>query len=322
MLSQIVQRGKLAGIKSLTKEGAAFALGFRSGAKSGEEKWFSESEVLWPGQRFSLKVERELYRGRSKYQDILLFESSTYGKVLVLDGVIQLTERDEFAYQEMIAHLPLYSHPDPRSVLIVGGGDGGVLREVARHPGVKRIVMCEIDAEVVRVAKQFKLQTATSFDDPRLELLFEDASEYVKRHKNEFDVIIVDSSDPEGPAEALFEAPFFTHTSNALRSGGIMCTQGECLWLHLDIISKVLQFCGDLAPIVDYAYTTIPTYPSGQIGFVLLCKDAKRDLRAPVRKPDAAMSASLQYYNSNIHSAAFVLPTFAERVIAPLRKRP
>merc|ERR1711938_354967 len=109
--------------------------------------WFAESEVMWPGQRFSLKVKKDgvLHRSRSKFQDILVFQSETYGKVLVLDGVIQLTERDEHAYQEMIAHIPLHSHPDPQSVLIVGGGDGGVLREVCRHPGVSRVTMCEID---------------------------------------------------------------------------------------------------------------------------------------------------------------------------------
>ena len=143
--------------------------------------WFSESEVMWPGQAMSLKIEEVMWEGRSDFQDILVFKSATYGMVLALDGVIQLTERDEHAYQEMITHIPMHSHPDPQSVLIVGGGDGGVLREVCRHSGVQKIVMCEIDKVVCDKAKEFfSNSTATAFNDPRVTLVHADAAEYVK----------------------------------------------------------------------------------------------------------------------------------------------
>ena len=143
--------------------------------------WFSESEVMWPGQAMSLKVDEVMWEGRSDFQDILVFKSATYGMVLALDGVIQLTERDEHAYQEMITHIPMHSHADPQSVLIVGGGDGGVLREVCRHSGVTKIVMCEIDPVVCDIAKKFfSKSTATAFNDPRVTLVHADAAEFVK----------------------------------------------------------------------------------------------------------------------------------------------
>jgi len=154
------------------------------------DNWFTENEVMWPGQAMSLKVEEVLFEGRSKFQDILVFRSSTYGTVLVLDGVIQLTERDEHAYQEMIAQLPLHSHPNPQSVLIVGGGDGGVLREVCRHPDVASVTMCEIDELVCDVAKKYlSHSTATAFDDPRVTLVHADAAEYVKDKCDAYDVV-------------------------------------------------------------------------------------------------------------------------------------
>jgi spermidine synthase len=136
------------------------------------KQWFSETEALWPGQKFSLQMEEVLFQGKSDFQDVLVFKSSTYGNVLVLDGVIQCTERDEFSYQEMITHLPMYSHANPKSVLIVGGGDFGVLREVAKHDSVEKIVMCEIDPMVCDVAKKFFTNSlAKNFNDPRLTLV-------------------------------------------------------------------------------------------------------------------------------------------------------
>lgn len=323
MLTSVVRQAKKAGIDTLTKEGAAFAMGYGGGrSASSQERWFSEREVLWPGQKFSLKVKKELFRGKSKFQDVLVFESTNYGKVLVLDGVIQMTERDEHAYQEMIAHIPIFAHPNPKSVLIIGGGDGGVLREVTRHKDVKRIVMCEIDSMVIEVSKKFGFSTATAFEDPRVELLIEDAVQYIKSHRKEFDIIIVDSSDPEGPAELLFERQFYMDAINALRPGGVVCTQGECMWLHLDLIANVLKSCRDFVEVADYAFTTIPTYPSGQIGFILLSNDKSMNLCKPSREPSATMASLLRYYRPAVHRAAFVLPAFAERAIREHRKGP
>eukprot|EP00904_Undaria_pinnatifida_P006612 jgi/Undpi1/3080/HiC_scaffold_15.g06455.m2 len=235
-----------------------------------KDGWFSESEVLWPGQKFSLEVKEVLFHERSDFQDVLVFDSVNYGKVLVLDGVIQLTERDECSYQEMLTHIPCFAHGNPKKVLIVGGGDGGVLREVARHKSVEAIDMCEIDSLVCEVSQRFNLCTSTSFGDARLTLVHEDAAEFVKKEGNNgYDIIIVDSSDPVGPAESLFQPMFYQNMKKVLAPGGVIATQGECLWLHLPLIKSVMNACTEVFASVDYAFTTVPSYPSGQIGFIL-----------------------------------------------------
>jgi len=226
------------------------------------DEWFTEKEVMWPGQKMSLKVEKVLFNQKSEFQDVLVFQSTNYGKVLVLDGVIQVTERDEFSYQEMLTHLPIFSFGEPKNVLIVGGGDGGILREVAKHSCVEKIDMCEIDPMVCEVSKKFGFSTATSFDDQRLTLIHEDAAEFVKREgENKYDVIIIDSSDPVGPAESLFEPPFFANMEKALTSEGIVATQGECFWLHLPLIQRVMAAFGKIFQSVEYASASVPTYP-------------------------------------------------------------
>jgi spermidine synthase len=241
--------------------------------------------------------------------------------VLVLDGVIQLTERDEFAYQEMIVHVPIFAHPNPQSVLIVGAGDGGVLREIVKHKGIKKIVQCEIDQRVVEVSKKFfGTSMATAFNDPRVDLRFMDAAEYMKAHSNEFDVIIVDSSDPVGPAETLYTSEFYANMHRALRSHGIVCTQGECMWLHLDLIERVLKDAKALYSSVDYAYSCVPTYPCGQIGFIIASK-GNASLRRAKRSIPADMVPKLRYYTEEIHKASFTLPKFAEDKLESVRQK-
>lgn len=188
--------------------------------------WFHERGVLWPGQAMSLEVKEVLDHHRSRFQDVLVFRSANHGTVLVLDGVIQVTERDEFAYQEMIAHIPLCAHPDPKRVLVIGGGDGGVLREIARHKGVEEIVICEIDEDVINVSKKYLPSLARGYDDPRVKVHVMDGAEFLANHMDYFDVIITDSSDPVGPASVLFETPFYDSMYGSLRDGGIVCTQG------------------------------------------------------------------------------------------------
>merc|ERR1712035_217993 len=169
-----------------------------------KDGWFTESCTLWPGQAMSLQVEEVLYHKKSKYQDIMVFKSKTYGNVLVLDGVIQCTERDEFAYQEMIANLPLLSHPNPKKVLIIGGGDGGVLREVVKNPLVETVVQCEIDEDVINVSKKFLPGMAKGFYSPKLVLHIGDGFEFMKKNQDAFDIIITDSSDPVGKCHFYF----------------------------------------------------------------------------------------------------------------------
>ncbi|KAM9243792.1 spermidine synthase [Dugong dugon] len=281
------------------------------------EGWFRETCRLWPGQALSLQVEQLLHHQRSQYQDILVFRSKTYGNVLVLDGVIQCTERDEFSYQEMIANLPLCSHPNPRKVLIIGGGDGGVLREVVKHPSVEAVVQCEIDEDVIQVSKKFLPGMAVGYSSSKLTLHVGDGFEFMKQNQDAFDVIITDSSDPVGPAESLFKESYYQLMKTALKEDGILCCQAECQWLHLDLIKKMRQFCKSLFPVVAYAYCTIPTYPSGQIGFMLCSKNPSTNFREPLQQLTETQveQRQLKYYNADVHRAAFVLPEFARKAL-------
>jgi len=274
-----------------------------------QKGWFSEVSTMWPGQALSLEVEEVLHQEKTEYQDLLVFKSKAYGNVLVLDGVIQATERDEFSYQEMITHLPMVAHSCPKRALVIGGGDGGVLRELARHDCLEEIVICELDAAVPAASKKYLPSMAKGFDDPRVTVHHMDGAVFMENHQDYFDVIITDSSDPVGPASVLFEKPFYQKMHSALREGGIVCTQGECLWLHVNLIKDMFVFCKELYKSVQYAYCTIPTYPSGQIGF-MICSKSERPCEEPAREfsdPD------LRYYNTDIHRAAFVLPEFARK---------
>lgn len=274
--------------------------------------WFSEvSTTMWPGQAMSIEVEEVLFHEKSLYQDVLVFKSKTYGNVLVLDGAIQVTERDEFAYQEMIAHLPLFSHPNPKKVLVIGGGDGGVLREIAKHPGVEEIHICEIDQMVIDVSKKYLPSLASGYSDPRVQVHVMDGAIFMAENKGQFDVIITDSSDPEGPAETLFSENYFRSLNECLTPSGIIATQAECIWLHLDLIKKVSGSLKNVYPKVEYSFISIPTYPSGTIGFFLCTKDG-HSCKAPARNLTQDVQDKLKYYNPAIHAASFVLPQFAQ----------
>jgi spermidine synthase len=281
---------------------------------------------MWPGETHSLKVEKILFEGKSQYQDLLVFQSVTYGKVLVLDGVIQLTEKDECAYQEMIAHLPLCSIPSPRKVLVVGGGDGGVLREVSRHHSLEQIDICEIDEMVIKVSKQFFPDLAVGYEDPRVRLHIGDGAAFLREcQAGTYDAIIVDSSDPVGPAQELFEKPFYELVARALRPGGVAISQAESLWLHMHVIQDIVSACRQtFKGSVHYAWTSVPTYPSGAIGFVISSTEGPAvDFRNPVNPIEEQEAATklrgpLKYYNSEVHAAAFALPEFVKKALDPL----
>ncbi|KAI0864326.1 spermine synthase [Xylaria cubensis] len=271
---------------------------------------------MWPGQAMTLKVEKVLHHEKSKYQDVLIFKSTDHGTVLVLDNVIQCTERDEFSYQEMITHLAMNSHPDPKKVLVIGGGDGGVLREVVKHECVEEATLCDIDEAVIRLSKEYLPGMAEGFKHPKVKVHVGDGFKFLDEYKNAFDVIITDSSDPDGPAESLFQKSYFQLLHDALRPGGVITTQAENQWLHLPLITKLKKDCGEVFPVAEYAYTTIPTYPSGQIGFMVCCKEAGRNVREPLRSWSPEEEDRLcRYYNADIHKASFILPTFAKKAL-------
>ncbi|CAN6444430.1 unnamed protein product [Victoria cruziana] len=266
---------------------------------------------MWAGEAQSLKVEKILYQGKSKYQEIMVFESTSYGKVLVLDGIVQLSEKDECAYQEIIAHIPLCSIKSPKNVLVVGGGDGGVLREISRHPSVERIDICEIDEMVINVSKQFFPDLYVGFEDPRVHLHVGDATEFLRvAPRGTYDVIIVDSSDPIGPAVELVETPFFVSTARALRPGGILINQMESMWLGKQLIRDILTNCrGVFKGSVRYAWTSVPTYPSGVIGFLVCSTEGDEPINFlepvnPIERLELEGSTNskreLKFYNSEV----------------------
>lgn len=290
-------------------------------AKDGSS-WFNELGDTWPGLCCSLEVEEVLYHGRSKFQEVLVFQSKSWGRVLCLDGVIQVTERDESSYQEMITHLPMFGHKAPKKVCVIGGGDGGVLREVAKHDSVESIVICELDADVIKMCKEHMPKLAVGYEDPRVTVHVGDGAVYMNEHEGEFDVIIVDSSDPIGPAEVLFERPFYEAIHRALAPGGIAATQAESLWLNMDLVCDLHVTAAKIGFNFQFAWTQIPTYPAGHIGVLTLEKAERgsRDLSIPLREPGADLEAKLEYYTPRLHRAAYSLPAFAEREIAAALK--
>nr|XP_040237472.2 spermidine synthase [Anopheles coluzzii] len=283
-------------------------------------EWFSEiSNELWPGQCFSVKVKQVLHEERSKYQDIKIIQSESHGVVLILDGIIQCTERDEFAYQEMISFLPLCCHPNPQRVLIVGGGDGGVAREVAKHPAVLEVHQVEIDERVVELSKQYLPFMACGFESPKLKLTIGDGFEYMKQHEGAFDVIITDSSDPIGPAESLFRESYFELVKRALKPNGIICSQGGSFWLDAGHVRETLDYCRKHFPRVTYGLAAVPSYPTGQIGFFIASLNPETEFREPARQfEDAEIDQlGLRYYTTDVHRAAFTLPRFAAKALNP-----
>lgn len=279
--------------------------------------WFSETSELWPGRALSLEITERLYSARSKYQQIDVYQTKCCGKMLALDGIIQFTESDEFAYQEMLTHLAMFAHPNPLKVLVIGGGDGGILREVARHASVREIDICEIDLEVIDVCKRFVPSMARGFDDPRVRLHVADGAAFVRERPGAYDVIIVDSTDPIGPAESLFQEPFYAAMKSALKPSGIIATQAESFFLLQQIVRGLLDIAHGLFDKWAYAYMLVPTYPGGHIGVCLASLGA--ELKRPARQPDPELASQLRYYTPEVHAAAFVLPAFAARMIAEIQ---
>jgi spermidine synthase len=260
----------------------------------------------------SVAVDRLLLSLKTPFQQIDLYQTRTQGRMLVLDGAIQLTEADEFAYHEMIAHLPLFAHPGPGEVLVIGGGDGGVLREVLRHECVRSVDLCEIDGEVIRVAREFLPGIASGFDDPRVRVHIGDGTGFVRECEGRWDVIIVDAPDPVGPGEVLFRKPFLRSLKQALKPGGVAASQGESFFMHPDWFRHLTGTFRELFEVQAYAHMLVPSYPGGNLGVCL--GSLGPDPSKPARPVPPDIQAGLRYYTPEIHQASFVLPAFARRM--------
>ncbi|KAF4672179.1 hypothetical protein FOL47_000830 [Perkinsus chesapeaki] len=284
--------------------------------QGGKRKWFSEvSDEMWPGQAMSLEISKVIYHERSRYQDIMVFDSTTWGRVLCLDGVFQTTDKDEFCYQEAMAHTPTFLHPNPKKALIIGGGDGGILRELTKHSSFTELHICEIDGQVIEVSKEYMKQLSVGFADPRVIVHLEDGAAFMKRHSNEFDVIVCDTSDPVGPAASLFTNDFYDTIYNALSADGIAATQGECYHLSIPLIHRLVQHSQKHFHDVRYADIRIPTYPCGQIGCLVLVKARGVKANEPIRSVPKEMVDELKYYSTKLHRSQFTLPAKVHRDI-------
>jgi spermidine synthase len=276
--------------------------------------WFEEILEMDQGRTFKIKILDLVEKLDSKFQRIEIYDTKPFGRMLVLDGVVMSTEWDEHAYHEMIAHVPMFVHPNPRNVLVIGGGDGGTVREVIKHPEVKNVDVCEIDTDVIRLCKKHMPFLASSFDDKRVNVYTEDGAVFIKDRRNTYDVILVDSSDPIGPAKVLFAEEFFLGLSDALNDDGIAVTQAESFYYHTDIVARLAGYSKKHFKVPAYYYTIVPTYPSGIIGFTFNSKKYH-----PVddynEKRVLSMKANLRYYNSWIHTGSFALPTFIQNRI-------
>ncbi len=279
--------------------------------RSGEafELWFTERQT--PDLSISLRVTRTLARETTPYQELLVVETPAFGRLLSLGGTIQLTERDEFFYHEMLAHVPLSAHPNPRRVLVIGGGDGGTVREVLRHEGVEHVDLVEIDEAVVRAARAFFPGVACGLDDPRVAVHYEDGMAFVARARGQsYDVVLVDSTDPVGPAVGLFRSPFYRSIANALGEGGIVAAQSESPLLHGELITSLAEQMRAAFASVSLYLCPMPTYPSGLWSFL-----AGSQTRPPSEpRPDAQL-AGTRYYTPAIHRGAFDLPPYAASLV-------
>ncbi|MFC5587682.1 polyamine aminopropyltransferase [Sporosarcina soli] len=273
--------------------------------------WYTEDHS--PHARFSIRVEEHLYTGQSEFQKIDIFQSVEFGKVLTLDGYVMITEKDEFIYHDMITHVPMATNPGIKKVLVIGAGDGGTVRELTKYQSIEQIDMVEIDQMVVDVCREYIPQTASQLDDPRVNLFFEDGLKFVRKKENEYDLIIVDSTDPFGPGEGLFTREFYGNCFKALTEDGILVNQHESPFYTEDALGmqRAHQRIIGFFPICRVYQAHIPTYPSGHwlFGFASKKYDPITDL-----DPAAWNELGLvtKYYNTDIHVGSFALPNYVK----------
>ncbi len=269
------------------------------------------------GSAFGLRVTEKLDEVQSPFQKIEIYDSTDWGKVMLIDGAMMVTTRDNFFYHEMMAHAPLFTHANPENVVIIGGGDCGTLREVLKHPGVKTAVQCDIDEQVTVMARKYFPELCESNDDPRATVMFDDGIAYMKNAAPEsIDVVIVDSTDPVGPAEGLFNRAFYEDCLRALKPGGLLVQQSESPLALMHLILDMRAAMRD-AGFKDFRVLPFPQpcYPTGYWSCLIASKES-RDLKSFRTQDAAARPFETQYYSAAIHQAALTLPPFVEKALA------
>lgn len=278
------------------------------------ELWYTEQHT--DNVRFSIKVDKHLYSAQSEYQRIDIFNSQEFGNFFTLDGLMMVTEKDEFIYHDMIVHVAMATNLKIQNVLVIGAGDGGTVRELTRYPGIKSIDMVEIDKMVVDVCREYLPQTACKLDDPRVKLYFEDGLRFVRSKENSYDLIIVDSTDPFGPGEGLFTKEFYGNCYKALKEDGILVNQHESP--YYDSYAKAMQRAHkrvqEFFPVCRVYQAHIPTYPSGHwlFGFASKKYDPLTDIDVQAWN---SLGLKTRYYNTDIHKGSFALPTYVKDLL-------
>ncbi|MNJ44377.1 polyamine aminopropyltransferase [Paenibacillus bouchesdurhonensis] len=273
------------------------------------ELWFTEKQT--PVFGITAKIRETLVREQTDFQDLAIIDTEEFGRMLVLDDMVMTTVKDEFVYHEMVAHPALFTHPDPKHVLVVGGGDGGVIREIMKHPKVEKAVLVDIDGKVIEYSKKYLPEIACELDNPRVEVQVNDGYMHIIESKNKYDVIMVDSTEPVGPAAPLFERGFYQGIYEALKDDGIFVAQTDNPWFKADLIEKVNKDVKEIFPIVRVYGANIPTYPSGLWTFTIGSK-----IHDPLQVDENQIpEIDTKYYSPRLHKAAFVLPKFVEDLV-------
>ncbi len=269
---------------------------------------FFEKDPYAPIQ-YVYGVEKVLHKSKSDFQEIMVIENPYFGKVLVLDGVVQITERDEFFYHEMLSHVVMHAHPNPRNIIVIGGGDGGTVREVLKHDSVEKVYFIEIDEEVINISRKFFPTVACGVDDRRVEIKCMDGAEFVKGRDSDIDVVIVDSTDIIGFAKSLFTVEFFKSVKDCLTDEGMFVTLSESLHFHKDIVIEVQEAMKLIFPNVDLYTAALATYAGNWWTFSAASK--RHDLRS-IRRP---YTIDTKYYTDEVHQQAFMPPKMYEKLM-------
>jgi spermidine synthase len=270
------------------------------------ELWFTEKQTESFG--ITAKIKQTLHTEQTEFQKLDMVETEEWGNMLILDGMVMTTQKDEFVYHEMVAHVPLFTHPNPKNVLVVGGGDGGVIREVLKHPSVEKATLVEIDGKVIEYSKKFLPEIAGELENERVDVKVDDGFLHIAQSENEYDVIMVDSTEPVGPAVNLFTKGFYAGISKALKEDGIFVAQTDNPWFKADLIREVYRDVKEIFPITRLYNANIPTYPSGLWTFTIGSK--KHD---PLEvSEDRFHEIETKYYTKELHKACFALPKFVK----------
>jgi spermidine synthase len=269
------------------------------------ELWLTEDER--ENLKISYRIKEVIFENQSPFQHVMILDSYDFGRMLVLDGVVQTTSIDGHIYNEMISHVPLQFHPNPKKVLIIGGGDCGAAREIAKHKHVEEIHMVEIDEMVVDVCKEHLPDVSGNLSDPRVKFIYTDGVAFIKEHENTYDVIIIDSSDPVGPAKELFSFEFYSSVHRALNENGLMVCQSQSPIFHMDVLKQTYMNINKLFPYSNIYTATVPTYPGGLWSFTI---GSKIPLSISENK---SLPNDTKYVNADVLKQCFQLPQFMKQ---------